>query len=200
MSNTKATNTIFIMHGGPATGKTTIGRRLAQSFKIPYFSKDGVKEPIFDCVGCPTAWETDEPLSGRKMDDASHEILFYLMEEQLRGGCSCVIDSTFSARHTPSLRALNARYPFLPIQVLCRVERNVWAQRYRRRAETGERHPGHLDQSLSDNFDADAMERIFQPLDIGGHILTVDTTYFTDNDYHELLRSIERLTRKGTKA
>ena len=186
----EVTNTIFIMQGGPATGKTTVGQRLAQSLRIPYFSKDGVKEPIFDCVGCPTAWEADGPLSGRKMDDAAIVILFYLIEAQLQAGCSCVIDSTFQARHTPSLLELKSRYPFTPVQILCRTERTELARRYQRRAELGERHPGHLDQNLFDNFDADAMERIFKPLDIGGHILTVDTTDFTDADLSELLKSI----------
>ena len=189
----KNTNTIIIMQGGPTTGKTTIGVRLAESLGIPYFSKDGVKEPIFDCVGCPTAWETDQPLSGRKMDDAANTILFYLIEMQLQAGCVCVIDSTFMAHHTPALLALKSRYSFAPIQILCRAEAAELAKRYRRRAETGERHPGHLDQALSDKFDADRMERIFQPLDIGGHILKVDTTDFREDDFHKLLQSIERL-------
>ena len=52
------------MVGGPATGKTTIGRRLADYYKLTYMSKDGVKEPIFDNVGCPTSIENDSPLSG----------------------------------------------------------------------------------------------------------------------------------------
>lgn len=74
------THTIIIMQGGPTTGKTTIGTRLAASLKIPYYSKDGVKEPIFDDIGCPTEWETDHPLSGRKMDDACSSHLLVLTE------------------------------------------------------------------------------------------------------------------------
>jgi len=193
MKEAETANTILIMHGGPATGKTTIGKRLALSLGIPYFSKDGVKEPIFDCVGCPTAWETDGPLSGRKMDDASIVILLYLIEEHIRAGCSCVIDSTFQARNTPALLALKSQHSFTPIQILCRAEAGELARRYRRRAETGERHPGHLDRMLSDRFDAKAVERAFQPLDIGGHVITVDTTEFTEEDYRGLLQSIEQL-------
>lgn len=194
MNKLKLSNTIIFMHGGPATGKTSVGVPLAESLAIPYISKDGVKEPIFDCVGIPTAWESDEPLSGKKMDDASIQILFYLIEAQLQAGCACVIDSTFQARNTPALVALRERYGFTPIQVLCRAEPAELARRYRRRAETRERHPGHLDRRLADNFDADAMEKLFQPLDIGGHVLPVDTTDFKEDDFQELMRSIERLT------
>jgi predicted kinase len=150
------TNTIIIMQGGPATGKTTLGKRLAASLELPYFSKDGVKEPIFDHVGCPTEWETDHPLSGRKMDDAANAILFYLMETQLQAGCDCVIDSTFAAQHVPALLALKSRNPFTPIQILCRADAAELTRRHRRRAEGGERHPGHLDQRISDAFDAAA--------------------------------------------
>ena len=186
-------DTIIFVLGGPATGKTTIGQRLARSFAIPYFSKDGVKEPIFDHVGCPTAWETEHPLSGKKMDTAANAILCYLIEAQLQAGCACVIDSTFTAGHAPTLLELKSRHPFTPIQVHCRTEGAELARRFRRRAETGERHPGYLDQNLSDTFDADRLEAMFQPLDIGGHVLTADTTEFAEDDFRALEQSIERL-------
>ena len=189
------TNTIIIMQGGPATGKTTLGKRLAASLRIPYFSKDGVKEPFFDHVGCPTEWETDHPLSGRKMDDAANAILFYLMEAQLQAGCGCVIDSTIAAHHVPALLALKSRIPFTPIQILCRAEAAEMTRRHRRRAETGERHPGHLDQRRSDTFDAEIMDRLYRALDIGGHVLEADTTDFKKDDFRRLLKSIESLER-----
>ena len=185
---------IFIMQGGPATGKTTVGQRLARSLKIPYFSKDGVKEPIFDDVGCPVALETDEPLSGRKMDNAAISILFYLIEMQAQAGSACIIDSTFEARHTPKLKALKSQYPFTPVQIICRADASELEKRYKRRAETGERHPGHLDHVLSDAFDMEQLELTFQqPLDIGGHVLSVDSTDFKEEDYQKLLHSIEQL-------
>jgi predicted kinase len=192
MGNTK---TIIIMQGGPATGKTTIGKRLAASLELPYFSKDGVKEPLFDHVGCPTAWETDHPLSGREMDDAANAILFYLMEKLLQAGCECVIDSTFAGHHTPTFRALKSRCPFTPIQILCRADAAELARRQRKRAKTGERHPGHLDQLRSDTFDAVQMERRYRPLDIGGPVLEADTTDFGENDFRRLLISIESVER-----
>ncbi|MEM7118923.1 MAG: AAA family ATPase [Chloroflexota bacterium] len=186
--------TVFIMQGGPATGKTTIGLRLAQSLNIPYFSKDGVKEPIFDAVGCPVAWETDEPLSGKKMDDAAISILFYVIAMQLQAGRTCIIDSTFEACHAPTLRVLKSQHPFTPIQILCRAEAGELAKRYIRRAETGERHPGHLDQALSDAFDMEQLNLTYQqPLDIGGHVLSVDSTDFKEEDYQKLLHSIKQL-------
>ena len=188
-------NTILIMQGGPATGKTTLGKHIADALKIPYFSKDGVKEPIFDHVGCPKAWETDEPLSGKKMDDAANAILFYLIRAQLQAGYDCVINSTFKEPNTPTLLDIKSRYPFTPIQILCRTEPDELKRRYLQRAEGQVRHPGHLDKMRSDAFDARELERINQPLDIGGHILRADTTDFTNEHFRELMQSIQRLLK-----
>ena len=63
--------------------KTTVGKILAKHFGLPYFSKDGVKEPIFDHVGCPTSIENETPLSGIKMDDAAQAILIHLLKMQI---------------------------------------------------------------------------------------------------------------------
>jgi len=187
-------DTIIFMHGGPATGKTTIGKRLARELDIPYFSKDGVKEPIFDHVGLPTTWETDGPLAGKKMDEAAITILCYLVEAQLSAHQACVIDSTFQSRDVPTLLAIFDRHRCLPIQIHCRADAALIEDRYHRRAATGERHPGHLDQFLADTFDAAKRERDFQPLAIGGHVLTADTTDFSDADFGKLLESIKKLT------
>jgi predicted kinase len=188
-------DTIIFMHGGPATGKTSIGERLAEELGIPYFSKDGVKEPIFDHVGLPTAWETDGPLAGKKMDDAAKTILCYLIEAQLSAHQACVIDSTFQSTELPTLLAIFERHPCVPIQVHCRADADLIEDRYRRRAATGERHPGHLDQFLADSFDKAELERVYQPLAIGGHVLDADTTDFSDADFEKLLESVKRLSR-----
>ena len=187
--------TIIYMHGGPTTGKTTIGTRLAARFRMPYFSKDGVKEPIFDHIGAPVAWETDEPLAGRKMDDAALAILLYLIEQLLAARQSCVIDSTFETRHVAALRELAKHYPYQPLQIHCWADAAVLAQRYRRRAESGERHVGHRDWELSENFDAAEMERRFQPLDIGGGVLPVDTTDLGDAELEKLCKTVAQLLR-----
>lgn len=185
---------IFIVTGGPATGKSTVGTRLAQSLEIPYFSKDGVKEPIFDDLGIPVAMETDEPLSGRKMDNAAITILFYLIEMQLKSGCVCVIDCNFRAQHAETLNALLSQYPATPVQILCQADGDELARRYQRRAEGDVRHRGHLDHTLSDEFDLEDLTQLYQsPLDIGGHVLTVDSTEFQEEDYQKLLQSIQQV-------
>jgi predicted kinase len=176
---------LILLHGGPATGKTTLGLRLAETFGIPFFSKDGVKEPIFDHVGLPVAWETDEGLSGRAMNDASLTILIYIIEEQLTARASCIIDSTFLTHHAPQFRSLQERHSFRLAQILCRTEAGELGRRWERRASSGERHAGHRDQELLQRRDPEAIDGEFRHLEIGGLQITLDTTTATSEDEYE---------------
>jgi predicted kinase len=176
---------LILLHGGPATGKTTLGLRLAETFGIPYFSKDGVKEPIFEHVGLPVAWETDDGLSGGDMDDASKTILIYIIEAMLVARASCIIDSTFLAHQAPRFRSLQERHSFRLVQILCRTEAGELRRRLDRRAESDERHAGHRDKELVQRLDPAAIDRNFRHLEIGGLQITLDTTTATSAEEYE---------------
>ena len=42
---------IIVVSGAPCTGKTTLGRRIAQEFRLPFLSKDAFKESLSDTLG-----------------------------------------------------------------------------------------------------------------------------------------------------
>ena len=176
---------LILLNGGPATGKTTVGLRLAKTFGIPYFSKDGVKEPIFDEVGLPVAWETEDGLSGRAMNEASQTILIYIIEELLASSTSCIIDSTFQAHHAPRLQSLLKRHSFRLVQIHCRTEAGVLRRRWESRMTSGERHEGHRDFELARRLDPAAVERDFRQLEIGGLQITLDTTGATSAEEYD---------------
>ncbi len=206
MDKKQEISTILIFQGGPATGKTTLGKKIAADLKLPYFSKDGIKEPIFDFVGCPTTpaildkssngdfseIETGDPLSGMNMEDASVAILFRLIEAHIRVGKSCVIDCTFGEVHTSAFRELQSERFFCPIQVYCHADAVELVRRYRLRAESGERHPGHFDHLLYESFSQNPSGWDLPPLEIGGAVFSIDTTNSTAHDYDQLLQSIRK--------
>ncbi len=204
MDKKQETSIILILQGGPATGKTTLGTMIAADLRFPYFSKDGIKEPIFDFVGCPTTpaildkysngasfdYDTGDPLSGMKMEEASVAILFRLIEAHILVGKSCVIDCTFGEVHESAFRELQSECFFYPIQVYCHADAVELSRRYRQRAESGERHPGHFDHLLYESFSRNPSGWDLPPLEIGGAIFSIDTTNSTPNDYDQLLQSI----------
>ena len=204
MDKKQEISTILILQGGPATGKTTLGMKIAADLQFPYFSKDGIKEPIFDFVGCPTTpaildkfsncpsidYDSGDPLSGMKMEEASVAILLRLIEAHIRVGKSCVIDCTFGEVHESAFRELQSDCFFYPIQVYCHADTVELSRRYRQRAESGERHPGHFDHLLYESFSRNPSGWDLRPLEIGGAVFSIDTTDSTENDYNQLLQAI----------
>lgn len=206
MDKKQEISNIVILQGGPATGKTTLGEKIAADLQFPYFSKDNIKELIFNFIGCPSTPtisdeskshdfsydKTGEDLSGKKMDEASVAILFQLIEEHIRVGRSCVIDCTFEEVHSFTFKEIKSKFFFNPIQVYCHAEVVELVRRYKQRAVSGERHPGHFDQLLYESFSRDPSAFDFPPLEIGGAIFSIDTTNSTANDYIQLIQSIRK--------
>ena len=206
MNRNEEKSNIIILQGGPATGKTTLGKKVAKEFQFPYFSKDNIKELIFDYIGLPTTPalfsdntsqntsddENEGKLSGMKMDEASVAILFQLIEAHIQVKKSCIIDCTFDEIHSSTFKKLKSKYFFFPIQIYCYADLDVLSQRYKERAETRERHPGHFDNLLLQSFLEDPSRYDLQPIDIEGAMFSINTTNHSSKDYDQLIDSISK--------
>ena len=206
MNRKKEKSNILILQGGPATGKTTLGKRIAKEFQFPYFSKDNIKELLFDFIGLPTTPallndnsiqntsydENEGKLSGMKIDEASVAILFQLIEAHIQVQKSCIIDGTFDEFHSSTFKKLKSKYFFFPIQIYCYADLDVLSQRYKERAETRERHPGHFDNLLLQSFLEDPSRYDLRPIDIEGAIFSMNTSNDNSKDYDKLIGSISK--------
>jgi len=70
------------------------------------------------------------------------------------------------------------------VQIICRTDVDVLAQRYFDRQISGNRHQGHLDTGTPEEYRANFVERVKngedQPLTVDGPAYTIDTTNFKD--------------------
>jgi predicted kinase len=179
------TPVIFIVTGYPCSGKTSLAVRIALEFHLPLINKDGIKELLFDSLG----W-SDRSWS-RRLGIASYALLYYFLEAQLRTGNSTIVESNFSPEAaTPIFRELLEKYPYRPVQILCKAEGETLWQRFKRRAESGERHPGHVDQTTYAELEDVLRQGRIEPLDIGGALIEVDTTEFVTINYPEIIARI----------
>ena len=211
MNRNEEKSNIIILQGGPATGKTTLGKKVAKEFQFPYFSKDNIKELIFDYIGLPSTPalfndntsqntsddENEGKLSGMKMDQASVAILFQLIEAHIQVQKSCIIDGTFDEFHFSTFKKLKSKYFFFPIQIYCYADLEVLSLRYKERAETRERHPGHFDNLLLQSFLEDPSRYDLRPIDIEGVIFSINTSNHTSKDYDKLIDSISKSISKA---
>ena len=181
---------MIIITGPPGAGKTTLARNLSQALNLPLINKDDVKDILFDTLG----WK-DRQWS-MKLGQASFEILFHLLECQLKVNKPVILETAFIPKyHNTRFMKLRSKYGFMSIQIVCTAEDKVLYERFIKRTKSNERHPGHVDHLMTyDQFSKLLREGKYATLDIGGEILEIDTTDFTTVDYEGLLTEIQDMT------
>ncbi len=126
---------LTIILGGPASGKTTLARRLAEALGCTCLSKDDVKEALFDVLGI------GDRVWSRRLSDASFTALLRLAERQLAVGGRCVVEGNFRPEHGAAWREVARRYGVKARQIWCHAPPATILARF----DARRRHPGHLD-------------------------------------------------------
>lgn len=172
---------LIIITGLPGTGKSALGKKLAEELQLPFISKDDFKELLFESLG----WEDRE--WSKKLGAASYDMLYHVTESILKVDKSMIIETNFHPIIASNkLCELKAAYGFEPFQILCHTEGDVLFERFKKRAESGNRHEGHRDiQSLQEWKPILSAGKI-EALNIGGELYEIDTTHFETIDFESL--------------
>jgi predicted kinase len=193
LTDTPGSWPVLVMVGGlPATGKTTLAKRLTAHFMLPLMGKDRIKEVLCDVLGC-----TDLAQS-QQYGQVSMMLMYQFAEVVLAAQQSCVIESPFyPVFSTPDLLHLQQRCPFIPLQIHCRADSPVLVERLRQRMAAGERHPGHIDHLRGFDATITLMQEQSHPLALGGHVIELDTTSFETIDYEALFTKVGSILQQG---
>lgn len=183
---------LIVVTGLPGTGKTTLGRRMAEELRVPFLYKDGIKETLFDALGTGSIeWS-------QRLGAATYDLFYYFLESIMTGGVSLLIESNFEAvRAEPHLRDLLKRYSYYDLQVLCKAEGPVLVERFEERAKSAERHQGHVDNL--DELRPKLMRGRIGPINLPGPLLEVDTTDLDTVDYRAILFSVRAMLAVASK-
>jgi predicted kinase len=179
---------LIIVSGPPCSGKTRLGRWLAEALAIPIFHRDGLKEVLFDSLG----WADLE--WSQRLGGASYALIYHVTETLLRAGRSLAIESNFDPQFdSVRLRELAARCPYHALQIRCMAEGAVLFERFQQRVARGERHPGHLDHLNIERYepivrDGPGARNDF--LDLGGERIDIETTDFAALDEQRILAQV----------
>jgi predicted kinase len=186
---------LIIITGPPASGKTTLGKMLARELGLPFFSKDGIKEALFESLG----WSDRE--WSRRLGLASIDLLYEITACQLAAGKPCVIECNFRPEHDDDrFRVLRSRFAFWPIQVRCNASNDVLMRRYRDREMAGRRHPGHAQPAHGEDLAEALLQNEFEALALDGDNFHVDTTDFGRVNFVDFLGAIKRSVARQAEA
>jgi predicted kinase len=180
---------LVIVSGPPASGKTTIGERLAGVLDLPLLTKDGIKELLADSL------EVEGIEWSKKLGAASFELLFDLANRLLSAGTSVIIEGNFDPElSTDRLASIVRNASAAVVQVICRADVDELVERYKRRDASGKRHAIHVDgDRVSDeSFEMLLRRDSLPPLNIDGPIIEIDTTDGKTVDVTEIADEIRR--------
>ena len=170
---------VIMVNGVPASGKSSVSRRLSADLRVPLLGLDTVKEALFSELG------TGDRLYNRKMGRASYAAIFAAIGA-FPDGSVTVVDAWFGFQPTELLAAhVSAAGVSTLVEVWCQADAKTVAARYLERCD--QRHAGHLGPEY-----APELERLAErakPLGVCPCV-TVDTTRPVDGI--RLLQEVDR--------
>jgi predicted kinase len=153
---------LIVISGLPCSGKSKLAERLQAELCWPLLCKDNFKELLFDHFGySDRAWS-------RRVSAAAYALLFSQAEQLLSSNLSCVLEGNFRwAEHQARFERLQALGATI-LQVHCCAEPDVLLERFRLRAVSGSRHPGHVDLESMREIENEMRTTTQQPLPLSG--------------------------------
>ena len=182
---------IIIITGFPGTGKTTIGKKLAEEFDLPFVYKDYFKELLFDGLG----WQDRE--WSKKIGNVSYDLLYFFVESLLKTKKPFIVEANFRPKSaTEKFLDFKKKYDFVPFQIRCITDGKILLDRFTKRADSPDRHPGHIDSENLEEFKPMLLQGKIEALNIGGELFDVDTSDFDKVDYAGLVKAIKSVIIK----
>lgn len=183
--------TIIIITGRPAAGKSTLAKWLSQELQISVVSKDRIREELFERL----RWKDRE--WAQLLGKASVDMMFYFARAELEVGHSIIMDNTFNPVLSVSrFNNLKNQYRADSIQIICNADNETLFERFKARYESGNRHPGHGDETVLNGLWEFLTSDYLPQLDIGGSVIEVDTTDFSKIEYQTILEQVKALSEK----
>lgn len=181
--------TLILVSGLSCTGKSTLAQKISAEFNLPYFSKDMFKELLFDELGySDRSWS-------QKLGAASYGILYLIAENLLKTNQSFVLESNFKSDiDRQDFLDLQQKFTFKIVEILCFADGQVLFDRFKNRAESGLRHPGHVDHLCYTEQRPRLLKGKTESLNLGP-VIEVNTTDFSHVDYSKILNRLKQMIK-----
>lgn len=180
------TPTVIYILGLPASGKSTLAKKLSVELNVPLISKDDLKVMLFDAYG----WTNRE--GSMQAGRASYDIIDYLLDEQLRVGNAVIIESTPPKFASEKFKMWRKKYDARFIQIYCEAEADVIRKRFKERILADDRHVSSVEGEAGLQNVEVLIKQGFKPIDVESEIIRVDTSDFDAVDEAGLITKIRR--------
>ena len=131
---------VIIIAGMPASGKSTVAKKLGTDFGYPILEKDDLKEAFFDTVGFECYAEK------RRLDLAAAAVLLRAADAMLKAGTSLIIVNNFRTDMEEAVQNMLDSNQCICVTVFFTGNADIFYKRYVERDLAHARHLGHIVQ------------------------------------------------------
>mgnify|MGYP004417263777 CR=1 FL=1 len=182
------TPTLILIMGLPATGKTTLSKKVAEAFNLPLIARDEIKVHIMDSVG----WGDRE--WSKKIGQASYSILDYTINEFARSKASFIIESDFKPEFANDKFNRLHKSGYTIIQLICSASEAVILSRWKKRAAEDATHPSSTEGKAGLRELSEAIKNgPRQPIAVPGEIIHIDTTNSAPSLHAEIIEKLKAM-------
>ena len=174
----------------PCTGKTTLWKQLSEKYNLPFYSKDAIKEIMFDFI-----WSKKEVWK-EKLSKSWYEILYYILEQNLKTNNNIILESNFIPEFSNKVfNDFKQKYDFDIFQIMCNTKWEVLFKRFKERSFWINRHPWHDDKNNIKSWKSILLKWKIDSLDIWWELCNLDTTDFSKINYDYLYKWINKFLK-----
>ena len=189
----------ILVTGIPASGKSFFSNYLSDYLDIPCISKDSIKERLFDTVGFKSRAEKIV------LNDAATGEMFYFAEVLMKRKGVFILECNFEKESKKQIADLIAKYKYKCITAFLSGNHRIIYERFERRNESGDRHPGHVINDCYprnvresdfaamsfEDFEREIETRGMDDFEIGDYYFRIDTTTIDKVDWETKAREIK---------
>ena len=179
-------NTMILISGMPATGKTTLAVWLSQKLRAPLVSYDRILEKLTRIKEKSAGSRKDHP----DFSMIPYEFFLFEMEEIMRSSALFIAEYIFSSKMVNLLDPLSEKYGYQTINIHMNAAPKTAYRRFTERndqdAESKKIRPA---VSLEDFFEATKQNRDFL---FGTHLIEVDAEDFSAISYERIYEAVKK--------
>lgn len=180
---------LIIITGELASGKTTYGKMISNTLKIPFFSKDEIKEILYDSLNRDNLNYEDK----RKIGRNSYNVFYYIIEQQMKVGIPIIAESNFAKESIPIIKSLLKKYDYRCITIRFEGDLHILHKRFLEREYSNERHTGLVADGVFDDFENFKQTAIkSKEFKIDDNEILIDTTDFSKVNFDEFLKKLKK--------
>lgn len=179
---------VIIVSGAEATCKSDIAKRLATELHYSYYSKDIIKEAMFDQLG-----QEHSTWNYLWYESKAKDVFFDEIKKLVDTNRDMILETNFKGKDKEVLQNIIDHSADIR-EIHCYTRGLISFRRAVRRNESGRRHPGHHDRRWYPKVFIQSLLRTVgvrigahKPVGIGPHLLELDTSKYPDLDFNQVV-------------